>query len=75
MPFAQAVDGRIGDLTEILAGKPPAVIIADGVDPPALLVESCVHAGVPVFRTKTLAAGVIDMLRSAQTNVASEEQP
>ena len=59
-------------LTEILAGKPPAVIIADGVEPPALLVESCGHAGVPVFGTKTLAAGVIDMLRIHLTKFLAE---
>ena len=59
-------------LGEIIAGKPPAIIIADGVEPPAVMVESCARAGVPVFGTPALAASVIDMLRIHLTKFLAE---
>ena len=33
-------------LAELLGGNPPAVIVADGVNAPALVVEACAHHGV-----------------------------
>ncbi len=59
-------------LSELMAGKPPAVIIADGIAPPPLVVEACAHAGAPIFATPTPAAGVIDMLRIHLTKFLAE---
>ena len=59
-------------LTEILTGKPPAIIIADGVEAPAMLVAASAAAGVPVFTTPVMAAGVIDMLRIHLTKFLAE---
>ena len=50
-------------LADLKAGKPPAVIIADGIGPPLQMLEACAEAGAPVFSTPAPAATVIDMLR------------
>lgn len=60
-------------LVELLSGKPPAVVVADGVDAPALVVEACAQHGVPVFTTPTAAATVIDMLRVYLTKLLAEK--
>ncbi len=59
-------------LVELLVGKPPAVIIADGVATPTMLVEACQKANIPVFFTRTTAAGVIDMLRIHLTKLLAD---
>jgi HPr kinase/phosphorylase len=56
-------------LSELLAGNPPAVIIADGVEAPAVIVQACAGHGVPVFATRTAAAAVIDMMRVYMTKL------
>ena len=50
-------------LSELLAGDPPAVIIADGVEAPAVIVQACAGHGTPVFATQMAAAALIDMMR------------
>ena len=60
-------------LAELLGGAPPAVIVADGVNAPALVVEACAHHCVPVFTTPTAAASVIDMLRVYLTKLLAEK--
>jgi len=56
-------------LSELLGGNPPAVIIADGVDAPAVIVQACAAHGVPVFATPVAAATVIDLLRVYMTKL------
>lgn len=60
-------------LAELLGGGPPAVIVADGANAPALVVAACAHHGVPVFTTPTAAASVIDMLRVYLTKLLAEK--
>lgn len=48
---------------ELLAGKPPAVLIADGLVPPASLFEACDRDELPLLRTSLTAAHVIELLR------------
>lgn len=60
-------------LAELLGGNPPAVIIADGVDAPALLIAACAQHAVPVFNTSTAAATLIDMLRVYLTKLLAEK--
>ena len=43
---------------------PPALVIADGQEPPAWLLKTSDDAGIPVFVTKEPAAFVIDVLRT-----------
>ncbi|MDR2239720.1 MAG: HPr(Ser) kinase/phosphatase [Zoogloeaceae bacterium] len=50
-------------LAEIITAHPPAVIVADGCAPPALVREACEHAGTALFSTPQPAAVVIDLLR------------
>ncbi len=59
-------------LAELMAGKPPAVIIADGIAPPPLVMDACHQAGAPVFATPTASASVIDMLRIHLTKFLAE---
>ncbi|MBL8436756.1 MAG: HPr kinase/phosphorylase [Zoogloeaceae bacterium] len=48
---------------EILAAKPPAVIIADGCEVPTLLRRQCEVAEVAIFTTPLPAASIVDQLR------------
>lgn len=48
---------------EILAARPPAVIIADHCEAPNLLRNQCASAGVAMFVTPQPSASVIDQLR------------
>lgn len=48
---------------ELLAGKPPAIIIADGEIPAAELFSACERDGLPLMRTPASAAHVIEVLR------------
>jgi len=48
---------------EILAARPPAVIIADHCEAPTLLRTQCAAAGVAMFVTPQPSASVIDQLR------------
>ena len=50
-------------ISELMAGKPPAVIFADGIAPPPRLIDACAVTGAPIFSTPVPAASVIDMLR------------
>ena len=44
--------------------EPPALVIADGQEPPAALVHASDEAGIPLFTTQEPAAFVIDVLRA-----------
>lgn len=48
---------------ELLTGKPPAILIADGLVPPASLFEACDRDQLPLLRSSLSAAQVIELLR------------
>jgi HPr kinase/phosphorylase len=50
-------------LTEIIASRPPAIIVADGCPVPETLHDLCIHGDTPLFTTPQPAAAVIDSLR------------
>ena len=50
-------------LHEIFAAHPPAVIIADGCEVPALVRSICETSGIALFTTPIASASVIDQLR------------
>ena len=55
---------RFGNqIDEMLIAKPPAIIVADGLTPPAVLVESCRRSETPLFLTTKPCSAVIDLLR------------
>ena len=55
---------RCAALTEdLVAGHPPALIVADGLDPPADLLERASATGLPMLGTPLPAARVIEFLR------------
>lgn len=60
---------RIGDrrfgqqMQDLLSAMPPAIIIADGLTPPASLLEACRASNTPVFLTRKPCSAVIDLLR------------
>lgn len=48
---------------DLVAGHPPAVIVADGLDPPADLLDRASANGLPMLGTPLPAARVIEFLR------------
>ncbi|MBI4754732.1 MAG: HPr kinase/phosphorylase [Betaproteobacteria bacterium] len=50
-------------LEVILAARPPAIIVCDGCEVPAIVSQSCADADVAVLTTPVSGAGVIDTLR------------
>ncbi|MEZ5604430.1 MAG: HPr(Ser) kinase/phosphatase [Burkholderiaceae bacterium] len=48
---------------DLVAGHPPAVIVADGLDPPADLLERASANGLPMLGTPLPAARIIEFLR------------
>lgn len=60
---------RIGErrfgqqIQDLLSAMPPAFIIADGLIPPASLLEACRASNTPVFLSPKPCSAVIDMLR------------
>lgn len=50
-------------LDDLIAAKPPAIIVADGVDPPPELAERADQDGLPLLATPLAAARVIETLR------------
>lgn len=50
-------------LNEILAARPPAIIVADGCETPNLLRGLCENFGVALLTTTQPSAGVVDQLR------------
>lgn len=50
-------------LQEIFAARPPAIILADNCELPAMLQTICETTQVALFRTPLASAGVIDQLR------------
>ena len=50
-------------MVEIIAMRPPAIIVADGCTVPAMLRDLCERGDTPLFTTPLSAASIIDSLR------------
>ncbi|MFM1879795.1 MAG: hypothetical protein RLZZ344_29 [Pseudomonadota bacterium] len=48
---------------ELLSAAPPALVMADGLVPPAMLFEACERDNVPLWRSTLSAAQVIELMR------------
>lgn len=48
---------------ELITGGPPAIVVADGLVPPATLYDACDRGGLPLLRTTLPAARAIDLMR------------
>ncbi|THF64614.1 HPr kinase/phosphorylase [Pseudothauera nasutitermitis] len=59
----QSRDKIAHHLNEILAARPPAIVVADGSEIPGLLHGLCENFGVALFTTPQASAGVVDQLR------------
>lgn len=58
-----SVTAREGQTAELVAGGPPAFIIAQGLETPPHLLAICDEQNIPLFSTPLPAAEVIDYLR------------
>lgn len=54
---------RVHQTAELVAGQPPAVIIAQGLETPPYIMQVCDEKDIPLFSTPLPAAQVIDYLR------------
>lgn len=55
---------RFGQMfSDLLSAMPPAIIVADGLTPPPLLVEACAQSGTPLILSPKPCSAVIDLLR------------
>ncbi len=55
---------RFGQMfSDLLAAQPPAVIVADGLTPPPLLVDACINSETPLILSPKPCSAVIDLLR------------
>jgi HPr kinase/phosphorylase len=62
--FARLSPGSRNNLIkELVAGKPPALIVAQGLDSPQTFLDVCDDNHIPLFSTPLPAAQVIDYLR------------
>lgn len=50
-------------ISEIIANRPPAIIVADGCEIPATVRETCAQSDTALFATPCSAAVLIDLLR------------
>ena len=57
-------EDRLRRIRRIIGLEPPALVLADGKEPPPCLIEECNAAQVPLFRTAETAAFTIDVLRT-----------
>ena len=61
-----------GILTDLVAGHPPAVIVADSLQPPGALIDSATRDRMPLIASPLSAARVIDTLRHYLGKAAAE---
>lgn len=55
---------RFGQMfTDLLAANTPAVIVADGLTPPPVVLEACAASGTPLILSPKPCSAVIDQLR------------
>jgi HPr kinase/phosphorylase len=59
----QTSDRVVNHVREVIAAKPPALIVADGCEIPAAIQAECEASDTPLFSTPQQSAAVIDSLR------------
>ena len=59
----QSADKVANHMREVIAAKPPALIVADGCDIPPAIQAVCEASDTPLFATNQQSAAVIDSLR------------
>jgi HPr kinase/phosphorylase len=59
-------------LTDLVAGHPPAVIIAESLEAPAAMMEMAQREALPLLSSRLTAARVIDSLRNYLAKAAAE---
>ncbi|MBN8441995.1 MAG: HPr kinase/phosphorylase [Thauera sp.] len=59
----QSSDKLLHHLNEILGARPPAIIVADGCDPSAIVLDCCQAHDVALLTTPQPSASIIDQLR------------
>ena len=57
-------EDRLRRIRRIIGLEPPALVLADGKEPPPCLIDECNAVQVPLFRTSETAAFTIDVLRA-----------
>ena len=57
---------------EIIAARPPAVVVADGCSVPALIRTLCEQGDTPLFTSTLMAANIIDSLRTYLSRILAE---
>ena len=63
---------RQAQLDDLINAKPPAIIVADGVAPPAELLERAGRDGLPLLATPLAAARVIETLRMSLARAVAQ---
>ena len=69
----QPSEKMLAHLHDVLAGKPSALVVADGEDTPALVQAQCEAANIPLFETTASSAQVVDLLRGYLGRTLAEQ--
>ena len=56
-------NSRLSQTRELVAGKPPAFIVAQSLQAPEFIIDVCNEHGIPLISTPQAPAQVIDYLR------------
>jgi HPr kinase/phosphorylase len=71
--FARLTDTRRTSINhDLVAGHPPAIIVAEGLESPASLVQVCEREGLPLLSSPQPAGRVIDHLRDWLSRTVAE---
>ncbi|HMN79902.1 MAG TPA: HPr(Ser) kinase/phosphatase [Burkholderiaceae bacterium] len=65
-------DRRLALIHDVLEGHPPAIIIAEGLEPPSSLAQMCEEDGLPLLSSPLQAGRVIDHLRDWLSRTVAE---
>ena len=64
---------KVNTVHELIAGKPPAFIVCNGLDLAPDILQALNKAGIPALSTQAHAARVIDVVRSAVTKNTADK--
>jgi HPr kinase/phosphorylase len=65
-------DRRLALIHDVLEGRPPGIIIAEGLEPPSSLAQMCEEDGLPLLSSPLQAGRVIDHLRDWLSRTVAE---
>jgi HPr kinase/phosphorylase len=63
---------QAGLLRDLVAGQPPALIVAEDLEPPRFLKDTAVNAKIPVMLSSLSAARVVDSIRNVLARANAE---